>query len=248
MALTICHNSEHLLGTRARNAYFGRMVDTTNAPVAQKNKPVVQVDIISDVMCPWCIVGFKQLEMALSQMGCGARVRWHPFELNPDMAPEGEELGAHIQRKYGSTPEQSRANRQKLQDMGAALGFTFNLDEHSRIVNSFKAHILLDFAAAQGLQHPLKLALFKAHFTDALDVSDPQTLLDVAETVGLDRTLAEAALTSDQHAQAVRAQEQVWTQNGISGVPTMIFAEKFMVTGAQGPQNYAQMLQKVMQG
>lgn len=214
--------------------------------MTQPPAPVIQIDIISDVMCPWCIVGFKQLELALGQTGVGARVRWHPFELNPDMGPEGENLSEHIQRKYGATPEKSAQNRQQLQDIGAALGIAFNFTEDSRIVNSFKAHVLLDHAATKGMQHPLKLALFKAHFTDGKDVSDESVLLDIAQSVGLDRADCEAALHSVAHAKAVRAQEQVWQQHGISGVPSMIFDEKYLITGAQGPQNYARMLQKVI--
>jgi predicted DsbA family dithiol-disulfide isomerase len=208
--------------------------------------PAVQVDIISDVMCPWCIVGFKQLELALAQTGVAARVRWHPFELNPQMKQEGEKLADHIGRKYGISPAQSAENRKQLQEIGAALGFAFNFTDDTRIVNSFKAHQLLDHAATQGRQHPLKLALFEAHFTDNRDISDDSTLLDIAAEVGLDRTAAAQAMACGAHAEAVRAEEEVWRQNGISGVPAMIFAEKYLVTGAQGPQNYARMLQKVL--
>jgi len=222
------------------------MEHTQTAPAPTAQAPVVQVDIISDVMCPWCIVGFQQLHVALSQVGCGAQVRWHPFELNPDMEPEGELLSEHIQRKYGITAEESAQNRQKMQDMGSALGFTFNFSDRSRIVNSFQAHLLLDFAATVGLQHPLKMALFQAHFTDGRDVSDEATLLDIAVETGLERIAATEALASEAHAGAVRGQQQVWRQNGISGVPSMIFAEKYLLTGAQGPQNYAGMLQKVL--
>lgn len=210
------------------------------------SSPTIQIDIVSDVMCPWCIVGFRQLELALAQTGIGGRVRWHPFELNPDMGPEGENLSEHIQRKYGSTPEQSKQNRQHLHDIGAALGIEFNFDGDSRIVNSFKAHVLLDFAATQGRQHPLKMALFAAHFREGRDISDPTVLLDVATSIGLARSECEAALAMDTHAHAVRAQEQVWQDTGITGVPTMIFAEKYIVSGAQGPQNYAEILKRVM--
>lgn len=215
------------------------------APSPGSTAPTVQVDIISDVMCPWCIVGFKQLELALAQTGMGARVRWHPFELNPDMGPEGENLAAHIQRKYGSTPDDSARARAQLQDIGAALGFRFALGADSRIVNSFAAHCLLDFAAGIGLQHPLKLALFAAHFSEQKDVSTHETLLDCAQAVGIDRESAAAALGAPHHARSVRAQQQVWAQNGISGVPTMIFAETVMVTGAQGPRAYADILRRV---
>ncbi|MEP4198801.1 MAG: DsbA family oxidoreductase [Aliishimia sp.] len=209
---------------------------------------VVQVDIISDVMCPWCIVGFKQLEMALGQTGIGARVRWHPFELNPDMGPDGENTADHIMRKYGTSRAQSKEARAQLKDIGQALGFAFNFSADSRIVNSFKAHQLLDYAATKGLQHPLKLALFKAHFTEGRDVSCQTVLLEVAAANGLEAAEVETVLAQDRHAKAVRAQERVWAQNGISGVPTMIFNEKFVLTGAQGPQAYAHVLQDVLSG
>jgi predicted DsbA family dithiol-disulfide isomerase len=207
-------------------------------------RPIVQIDIISDVVCPWCIVGFRQLEQALGQTGFGARVRWHPFELNPDMAPEGEGLADHMQRKYGATLAQSRENRRRLADLGASLQIAFNFEDDSRIVNTFKAHKLLDYAASKGLQHPLKLALFNAYFSEGRDVSRDDTLIDVAETVGLKRDAAKAAIGSEEHANAVRAQEDLWSQSGISGVPTMIFAEKYLVTGAQGAEAYARVLQK----
>lgn len=217
----------------------------THTPPVPNAASAVQIDIISDIMCPWCIVGFKQLEMALAQTGMGARVRWHPFELNPDMGGDGENLSEHIQRKYGASEEDSRKTRAHLHDIGAALGIPFAFSPDSRIVNSFAAHCLLDFAAAKGLQHPLKLALFSAHFSQERDVSDQNTLIEVAESVGLDPQEASQALNDPKHAQAVRAQENVWTQNGISGVPTMIFAEKYILTGAQGPKTYADMLQRV---
>ena len=149
--------------------------------------PVVQIDIVSDVMCPWCIIGYKQLEQALGMVGVGAYVRWHPFELNPAMPPEGQNLAEHIIEKYGSTPEQSAKNRVQMQKLGNDLGFEFNFTSDSRIVNTFAAHQLLDWAQEHGLQHPLKMALFSAHFTEGKNVSDIPTLLDIASTVGLDR-------------------------------------------------------------
>ncbi|MEL7098532.1 MAG: DsbA family oxidoreductase [Pseudomonadota bacterium] len=205
---------------------------------------VIQIDIISDVMCPWCIIGYRQLEQALGQTGFGARIRWHPFELNPDMPAEGEPIGAHIQRKYGSTPEQSAQARDQMKALGASLGITFNTGADSRIVNSFAAHQLLDFALALGKQHPLKLALFEAHFTDLKNVSDPATLADIAASVGIDRGDAEQVLATGALAGSVREKEAFWTSRGISGVPSMVFGGKYLVTGAQGVENYAQILTK----
>ena len=209
--------------------------------------PVIQVDIVSDVMCPWCIVGFRQLEQALAATGMGARARWQPFELNPDMGPEGQNLAEHIAQKYGASPEQSAQNRARLQQIGQSLGIDFAFTPDSRIVNSFAAHQLLEFALGVGLQHPLKLALFRAHFTDQRDVSDPDVLLDVAEAVGIVRADAAQVLDSGVLADPVRQKQAFWTSRGISGVPSMIFAETYLVTGAQGAETYAELLQKVAQ-
>lgn len=131
--------------------------------MADASAHVIDIDIVSDVMCPWCIVGFRQLEQALGLTGMGAQVRWHPFELNPDMPPEGQNLAEHIAQKYGASPAQSARNRAQLTAIGQDLGIDFAFSDDSRIVNSFEAHQLLDFALTQGLQHPLKLALFRAH-------------------------------------------------------------------------------------
>lgn len=208
--------------------------------------PVVQVDIVSDVMCPWCIVGFKQLEQALGKVGVGAFIRWHPFELNPAMPPEGQNLSAHITEKYGSTRQQSEQNRQHLIQLGQTLGITFNFGPDSRIVNTFNAHQLLGWAQTKGLQHPLKLALFAAHFTEGKDVSDPAVLVDVAAVVGLERSEAQEVLHSQSHAAETREHQEFWTSRGISGVPSMVFNGRYMLTGAQGADTYAQMLQKIL--
>ncbi len=209
--------------------------------------PVVSVGIVSDVMCPWCIVGFRQLEQALALTGSGATIRWHPFELNPAMPAEGQNLAEHIAEKYGQSAEQSAQNRAQLRELGQTLGIDFNFSLDSRIVNSFAAHQLLEFALSQGLQHPLKLALFEAHFTAQRDVSDINVLLDVAENVGLERSAAAEVLKSGDLVDTVRDKQTFWTSRGISGVPSMIFAGKYLVTGAQGAENYAQILRKVAQ-
>ncbi len=210
------------------------------------DSPALQIDIVSDVMCPWCIVGYRQLEQALGSLGTGAYIRWHPFDLNPAMPAEGQNLTEHITEKYGSTPAQSGENRKRLTDLGASLGFDFRFDADSRIVNTFAAHQLLDWAQAKGLQHPLKLALFEAHFTQGRDVSQHDVLVDVAASVGLDPAEAQEMLTSGSHAAETRNSEQFWTSRGISGVPSMIFDGRYLLTGAQGSETYAQLLKKVL--
>ncbi len=206
----------------------------------------LQIDIISDVMCPWCIIGFRQLEQALSATGIDAFIRWHPFELNPAMPAKGQDLSEHLTEKYGITPEQSAQNRNQMQELGSSLGIDFQFSGESRIVNTFAAHQLLDWSQSKDLQHPLKMALFDAHFTQQRDVSKHDVLVDVAASVGLDRIQALEILTTASLATETRARQQFWTERGISGVPAMVFEGKYLLTGAQGAQNYAQMLQKVL--
>lgn len=209
-------------------------------------RPIVQIDIVSDVVCPWCIVGFRQLDIALKEQNVLANLRWHPFELNPDMPSEGQNLREHIMEKYGSTAEQSQQARNRLTRTGAELGFTFNFNDDSRMVNTLAAHQLLDWAETQGRQHPLKMALFAAYFTNQQDVSQAEVLLDAAQAAGLDRDAARAALNSGDHVAPVREKQQFWTSRGISGVPSMVFAGKYLVTGAQGVETYSNLLQRCL--
>lgn len=206
-------------------------------------RPSVQIDVVSDVVCPWCIIGFRQLDQALQRQGVLARLRWHPFELNPNMGPEGQNLREHIAEKYGSTPEQSQKARARLTDLGQELGCTFNFTGDSRIYNTFAAHQLLDWAEGQGRQHPLKLALFDAYFRQQQDVSNTDVLMQTVTAAGLDATAARAALDSGAHAGPVREKQQFWTSRGISGVPSMVFGGKYLLTGAQGADTYEQALQ-----
>ncbi|SDW54115.1 Predicted dithiol-disulfide isomerase, DsbA family [Ruegeria halocynthiae] len=208
--------------------------------------PIVQIDVVSDVVCPWCVIGFRQLDAALKQENILARLRWHPFELNPAMGPEGQNLREHIVEKYGSTPEQSKQAREKLTSLGAELGFAFNFDDDSRIVNTFAAHQLLHWAETQERQHPLKLALFDAYFTQQRDVSEIEVLMAAIEAAGLDTAKAQEALLSGAHAGTVREKQTFWTSRGISGVPSMVFGGKYLLTGAQGTDAYTQILQRCL--
>ena len=212
-------------------------------PAPDDNK-TFQIDIVSDVVCPWCIIGFLQLERALKQTGLTPRIRWHPFELNPDMPPEGQNLRQHLAEKYRTTPQQGRAVRQRLTDLGEALGFAFNFDDDSRMVNTFLAHQLIEWAGDKHRQSDMKLALFKAHFTDRRDVSDIAVLAGIAGELGLDRDEAAGALNENRMAWNVRAMQKFWAGKGVRGVPAMIFAGKHLLTGAQGVDTYVTVLQR----
>ncbi len=211
----------------------------------------LRIDIVSDVVCPWCIIGLKQVEKALTLVGqdIAAETYWHPFELNPNMVPEGEDTAEHIARKYGSTPEQSRANRSRLSDIGNSVGFAFNYGEGMRIYNTFNAHKLLTmFRSERGwrAQTALKMALFTAYFQDRRDVSDIDVLCDIAETQGMDRDVALAWINDAALTTSVRAEMAHWIDQNITGVPAIIFDQKYMVPGAQSAETFADVINKVL--
>lgn len=205
----------------------------------------IRVDIVSDIVCPWCAIGYYQLARASEETAIAIDVHWHPFELNPYMAPEGENLREHLAAKYGTTPEGSRTARARLTELGAALGFAFDYADDMRMYNTFKAHQLIEWAEEQGRAHDLKLALFEAFFTRRRDVSDADVLADVVAAIGLDRDAAAAELASGERAQAVRETQHFWTSRGVQGVPAMIFLRQHLVSGAQGEETYARILKQL---
>ena len=216
--------------------------------------PRLSVDIVSDVMCPWCIIGWLKFEQVMAHFAgrLDFRVQWHPFELNPDMPPEGEDAAEHVMRKYGITAEQSRANTGRLAAVAADLGFAFNRGPEFRMRNSFDAHRLLTWAgaledpeqvAATGVQTALKLALFRAHFTDNRDVSDHGVLIEIAASVGLDRDRAAAILASGEFGEMVRTEEAYWIDQNITGVPAFILGGRMLVPGAQDPEAFIRVIE-----
>jgi len=207
----------------------------------------MRVDIVSDVMCPWCIVGYRQLSLAAENCGVELEVHWQPFELNPQMPMEGQNLREHLIEKYAISEQDSSAARAQLTELGQQLGFQFNFSDDKYIYNTFQAHQLLHWAQLQGKDHELKLALFAGYFSAGKNIADRETLLDIAESVGLERDAAVQVLAGEDYAQAVRDKQQFWHSQGITGVPAMIFQQRHLVTGAQGEQNYTAILQQLSQ-
>ena len=206
----------------------------------------ISIEIVSDVMCPWCVIGYKNLEKALQQLpDIEADVEWHAFELNPQMPREGQNLREHLMEKYGITEAQSDENRDRIRQMGEAAGFTFQFADDGMMINSFDCHRLLTWAKAEGKQTELKLALFKAHFTDNQRLNDPEVLLAVVESVGLDRARAKAILDSDEYSETVREEQQRMHQMGIQSVPTFIVNQKYAITGGQPPQTFVEALRQI---
>lgn len=205
----------------------------------------LQIDIVSDVVCPWCIIGYQQLEKALAANGVQHQIHWHPFELNPAMPPEGQNLREHVAEKYGTTVEQSNQSRIRMTEIGRELGFEFRFTADMRMHNTFHLHQLLHWADEQGRMHDLKLAFFAAHFTDQRNLSDRNVLADVAADIGLARAEAIAVLEDQRFATLVRQAEHHWQRQGIQGVPAMIFNRRHLVTGAQGVETYARILEQL---
>ena len=209
------------------------------------NSKKLHIDIVSDVVCPWCIVGYRQLEKALQASGTDYELHWQPFELNPDMPPEGQNLREHLAEKYGATKEQSQENRLRITQAGAELGFEFSFADDMRMHNTFNVHQLLHWADQQGRMHDLKQALFVAHFTHRRNLSDNNVLADVAAEIGLNRDDALPVVADQRFANEVRTTEKSWISQGISGVPAVIFNRRHLVTGAQGVENYTRILEQL---
>lgn len=207
-------------------------------------KPL-RIDIVSDVVCPWCVVGYRQLAEALKQTNTEHEIHWHPFELNPNMPSEGQNLREHIIEKYGSSKQESDASRVRMTEAGSEVGFEFNFNDDTRMHNTFNLHQLLHFADQQGRMHELKQALFAAHFTNGRNISDINVLADIAAEIGLDRSESLAVLEDQRFAKEVRAAEQHWQQQGIQSVPAVIFNERHLVSGAQGVENFTNILQQL---
>ena len=211
----------------------------------------LQIDFVSDIACPWCAVGLASLERALEKIGKDVPVelRFQPFELNPQMGAEGQDVTEHLTQKYGSTPEQQAQARAGIAQRGAAVGFVFRQEGRGRIWNTFDAHRLLVWAGEQGAtqQRDLKMALLRAYHGEGRNPSDPQVLAEVAASVGLDRAQAQEVLASGRYAQEVRDQEQHFQGLGIQAVPSVIINNRHLIQGGQPPELFEQALRQLAQ-
>ncbi len=207
----------------------------------------ITVDIVSDVVCPWCYVGFKRLQLAMSAMeGTEFEIRWQPFELNPDMPEEGQDLQEHMSEKYGSTPAQSADSRQLLKAVGMSLGIEINHIPKARIVNTFRAHQLLHWAEHFGKAQSLMIAMFERYFGIGCNLNDIDELLKLATKVGLNSEDARKILEEGTFATVVRQKEAVWLQRGVRSVPTYIFNEKYALSGAREPGEIVAVLNQLL--
>jgi predicted DsbA family dithiol-disulfide isomerase len=212
------------------------------------SQPVpIRIDFVSDVSCPWCAIGLNALEQALGRLGDKVAVDLHfqPFELNPQMPPQGQDADEHLVQKYGLTPQQLEQNREVIRARGADLGFVFG--RRGRVYNTFDAHRLLHWAALEDADkaRALKHALLRAYFTDGADVSAHAVLAGVAESVGLDGARAAQVLASDEYAADVRERERYYTDRGIHSVPAVIVNELHLISGGQPVEVFERALRHI---
>jgi predicted DsbA family dithiol-disulfide isomerase len=207
----------------------------------------LQIDFVSDVACPWCAIGLAGLQTALERSADAvtADIRLQPFELNPRMPAEGENLEALLSSRYGAGGERMAAMREQVRSRAAEVGFVINQGPKSRIYNTFDAHRLLHWARASGHQLALKQLLFKANFTDNANVSDPSVLVAAAGAAGLDPDAARAVLQSGQFAAEVREAEQLWMSRGISSVPGIVINERWLISGGQPAEAFEQAIREI---
>ena len=210
---------------------------------------LVKIDFVSDVSCPWCAIGLAALEAALQRVGAQVRAELHfrPFELNPQMGQEGQDITEHLTQKYGSTPSQQLQARELIRQRGAEIGFVFRIEGRDRIYNTFDAHRLLHWSAleGEGKQAALKRALLKAYFTDGENPSSHTVLVRLADSVGLSSERAIAILASDEFAADVRQEQQFYLQAGIHSVPAVIINDRHLISGGQPVEVFEQALRQI---
>ena len=206
----------------------------------------LRIDFVSDIACPWCAIGLSSLQQALSRLGQAVdpQIVIHPFELNPQMRPEGEAIVDYFGKKYGRTPEEIAETQAVIRERGASVGFTFG--PRNRVYNTFDAHRLLHWAGIEGKQLPLKLALMQAYHSDGKDPSNRDVLVEAAQTVGLDADRARDVLDSGRYADEVRAEERDFQALGIQSVPSIIFNRRYLVTGGQPVEAFQQAIKEVL--
>ncbi|RKE39957.1 putative DsbA family dithiol-disulfide isomerase [Paraburkholderia sp. BL23I1N1] len=209
-------------------------------------KQPLRIDFVSDIACPWCAIGLSSLELALSRLGDAveAQVVVHPFELNPEMGPEGEAIVDYLGKKYGRTPAQIAETQAMIRERGASVGFTFGARTH--VYNTFDAHRLMHWAGIQGKQLPLKLALLRAYHSEGKDPSNHEVLVEAAQSVGLDAAQANEVLRSGVYADEVRAEEREYQAKGIQSVPAIIFNGRYLVSGGQPVETFEQVIGQIL--
>ena len=222
----------------------------TNIFASEKNQldNHIKIDIISDVVCPWCAIGYKRLSQAIKELNMEDKVEivWHPFQLNPNMPREGQNADQYLMKKLRLTKEQLAQKRKNVTQTGKESGFTFNYSNTMKKVNTFNAHILLDYAKEFDKQTEFKVRLQEAYFSEEKDISNRNVLVRELDAVGLNIAQAMARLDNPKVIKRVRSEEEYWRNRGVYSIPTMLFEEKEVLVGARTVIEYKQLLTQLM--
>ncbi|MDO6442819.1 MULTISPECIES: DsbA family oxidoreductase [unclassified Marinobacter] len=207
----------------------------------------MHIDIVSDIACPWCAIGYARLERAMAQLAPEYEftIEWHAFELNPEHSGEGEPILPALARKYGKSEEEARATQNQMMTIARDLGINFDKLQERLTCNTFDAHRLVKWAGEQGLQTGMKQALFEAYFGRGENVSDHDILVQCVKGLGLDPAQAKVVLESDQYAQTVREDEENYQKAGVTAVPAFIINNKYLIAGAQEPATLVEAFQEI---
>jgi predicted DsbA family dithiol-disulfide isomerase len=208
----------------------------------------IKIDIVSDIVCPWCTIGFKRLEKAIIALDIEDQVAitWQPFELNPNMPVQGQNVTEHISEKYGATLEQQKASKKNMTEVGAELDFKFDYFDEMRMVNTFDAHILLEYAGTFDKQTELKMRFTTAFFSERKDVSNRDILKQALLDVGLNAEEGIAKLENETARNKIRTKQEYWKSLGVNSVPTIVFNRKSAVTGAQPMATFKEVLNELI--
>lgn len=205
----------------------------------------LKITFVSDIACPWCAIGLATIDRALAKLGDNvkAEIAIEPFELNPDMGPDGANVVEYLSKKYGRTPEQIAQVQARIRERGAQEGFAFGQREH--VWNTFDAHRVLHYATQTGKAVELKRALLKAYHGEGRNPASSEVLVELAGDVGLDVDRVKAILASDEFAADVRGRERFWQQAGVGGVPFVVLNDKYAIEGAQAMEAFEQAFRQV---
>lgn len=198
----------------------------------------IRLDIFSDPVCPWCYVGKANLDRALeAHPDHPFAIQWHPFQLNPDMPPEGVAKRAYLEEKFGGKARVD-AIHERLREVARGAGVDMDPDKPQRMPNTLNAHRLIHWAGIEGVQSAVVTALMRAYWTEGRDIGDVSTLADIAAENGMDRDATRRLLQSEADADDIRARDQDARQKGVNAVPTFLVAQQYVVSGAQPAETW----------
>ena len=206
----------------------------------------LKIDIVSDVVCPWCVIGFKNLKKAMKilEADLNFKISWKPYELHPEIPQNGYDKKLFMEQKFGSSNGRSHYN--EITRVGESVGFEFNFSKAKRIPNTFMAHRLLWMVEKHHLQTELSEALFKAYFTDGLNIGSKEVLADLSTSVGLEKKEVIDFLNSEEGGQEIADLEMAFIEKSIGAVPTYFINNKYIIQGGQEPETFVAFFKKII--